>query len=62
MSDHNYSTDYDFLRDPRDYTSVLELLPGASADHIVVGGLSNNPPVTELLERISEITKRDTLD
>ena len=62
MSDHNYSTDDDFLRDLRDYTSVLESLLGASADHITVGELSNNPPVAELLERISEITRRDTLD
>ena len=61
MNDHNYSTDNDFLLDLRDYASVLESLPGASADHIAVGGLSNNPPVAELLERISEITRRDTL-
>ena len=55
MDDHNYITDDDFLRDLRDYTSVLEPLPGASADQIAVGGLSDNPPVAELLERISEI-------
>ena len=36
-------------------------LPGASADHIAVGGFSDNPPVAELLERIGEITRRDTL-
>ena len=59
MDDHNYITDDDVLRDLCDYTSVLEPLPGASAE---VGGLSDNPPVAEPLERISEITRRDTLD
>ena len=39
MDDHNYITDDDFLRDLRDYASVLEPRPGASADHIAVGGL-----------------------
>ena len=62
MDDHNCITDDGFLRDLCDYASVLEPLPGASADYIAVGGLSDNPPVAELLERISEITKRDTLD
>ena len=62
MDNHNYITDDDFLRDLRDYTFVLEALPGAFADHITVGGLSDNPPVAELLERISEITRRNTLD
>ena len=57
MDDLNYITDDDFLRDRRDYTSALEPLLGASSDHIPVGGLSDNPPVTELLERISEITR-----
>ena len=60
LSDYNYSTDDDFLLDLRDHTSVLESLPGASADDIAVGELSNNPPVAELLERISEITRGDT--
>ena len=54
MDDHNYITDEDFLRGLCNYTSILEPLPGASADHIVVDGLSDNPPVAELLERISE--------
>ena len=59
MNDHNYITEDDFLRDLRHYTSVLEPLPGASADYIGVGGLSDNPPVAELLEQISEITRRE---
>ena len=59
MDDHNYITDDDVLRDLCDCTSVLEPLPGASAD---VGGLSDNPAVAEPLERISEITRMDTLD
>ena len=62
MDDHNYVTDDDLLGDLRDITSVLEPTPGAFADHIAVGGLSDNPQVAELLERISEVTKRDTLD
>ena len=61
MDDYNI-INRDFLRDLRDYTSVLEPLPGASADHIAVGRLSANPPMAELLERISEITGRDILD
>ena len=56
------STNDDFLRDLLDYTCVLESLPGASSDHIAVGGLSNNPPVAELLERIGDVTRRDILD
>ena len=62
MDNHNCITDDDFLRDLRDYTSVLEPLPGASADHIAVGGVSDNPPVAEPLKRISEITRRNTLN
>ena len=53
MDDHNCITHDDFLRDRRYYTFVLEALPGTSADHIAVGGLSDNPPLAELLERIS---------
>ena len=41
---------------------MLEPLPGASADHIAVGGLSDHPPVAELLGLISDITRRNTLD
>ena len=62
MNNHNYIANGDFLRVLRDCTSVLEPILGASADHIAVGGLSDNPPVAELLERICEITRRDTLD
>ena len=58
---HNYITDDDFLRDLRDCTSMLNPLPGASSNHITAGGLSANPQVAELLERISEITRRDML-
>ena len=51
---HNYTTDGDFLRHLRDQTPVLEPLTSASADHIAAGGLSANPPETELLHRISD--------
>ena len=49
MDDHNYIADDDFLRDLCNYTSVLEPLLGASADHIAVGGLSDNLPVAATL-------------
>ena len=62
MDDHNYVTDDDFLRDLRDRTSMLDPLPTTSADHIAMGGLSDNLPVAELLEQMTEITRRDTLD
>ena len=62
MDDQNCVTDDDFLRDLRDYTSALEPFPAGSVDHIAVGGLSDNPPEAELLERTSDITRRDTLD
>ena len=62
MDGRNCITDNDFLSDLRDYTSVMEPIPGASADHIAVGGLSDNSLVAELLERVSEIIRRDTLD
>ena len=39
---------------------MLEPISGAPADHFAIGGLSDNPPVAEVLERISETTKRDT--
>ena len=58
---HNYSTDDDFLRDLRDYTSVLKPPTSASADHITGGGLSANPSVTKLLGRVSDITRRGIL-
>ena len=47
MDDHNDITDDDFLRDLHHYTSVLEPLPGPSAEHIALGGLSDNPPVAD---------------
>ena len=53
MDDHNNITGDDVLRGLHHYLSVLEPLPGASADHIVVDGLSDIPPVAELLERIN---------
>ena len=62
MDDQNCVTDDDFLRDLRDYTSALEPFPAGSVDHIAVGGLSDNPPLAEILERISEITRKDTPD
>ena len=48
MDHHNYITNDDFLRDLREYTSVLAPIPGAFADHIAVRRLSDNPPVAEL--------------
>ena len=62
IDDHNYITNNDFLRHLCEYTSVSEPIAGASANHIAVGRLSDHPPVAELLEQISEITRRDALD
>lgn len=56
---HSYIvTDDDFLRDLRDYSSVLEPLPSTSADHIAIGELSGKQSVAELLERVSETAGR----
>ena len=60
-NDHNYATDDEFLRDLRDYTSITHLTPGPSADHVTASGRIKNPQVAELLERISKVTRRDTL-
>ena len=48
MDDYNI-INRDFLRDLRDYTSVLEPLTATSANHIAVGGLSDNLPVAATL-------------
>lgn len=44
---HNYITDDDFLRNIRDYTSMVELFPGASTDRITAGGRLESPQVAE---------------
>lgn len=59
--DHNNIVDGDFLCDFGYYTLVLEPLPGASPGHIAVGKSRDNQPVTDSLEKISDITRRDTL-
>ena len=61
LQGHNYATDEDFIRDVRDYTSVLDPLSGASIDHMTVGALSKNPQVAELLEKIRDITRKISL-
>ena len=50
------------MSDLRGYTSGLEPLPGSSADHVAVGEISDNLPVGERLEWISEVTRSDILD
>ena len=57
---HNYATD-DFVRDLRNYTSMTHLPPGPSVGHVTASECTENPQVTELLGRISEVTWRDTL-
>ena len=57
---HNYATD-DFVRDLCNYISMTHLTPGPSADHVTTSKRTENPQVTELLGRISEVTWRDTL-
>ena len=52
---HNYATD-DFVCDLRNYTSMTHLFPGPSADHVTASKRTENPQVTNLLRRISEVT------
>ena len=61
VDSHSYITDNNFLRDIRNLTSVLNPLPSAPTDHITADGLSTNPQGDELLDRISNITRRDVL-
>ena len=59
---HNYITDDDFLRDLRNYTSVVDHLGSASTDHDTASRRSENTIVVEFLGRISVITRRDLLE
>ena len=59
--DHNYITDNDFPRHNRNLTTVLNPLLSAPADHIAAGGLSTNSQEAEVLDWISDITRRDML-
>ena len=59
--DHNYIACDEFLCDLCDCTSMLNPLPGASSYHITGEGLSANAQVDQLLEWISEITRKDML-
>lgn len=53
---HHYAID-DFLRDPRDHTSILALSARACAHHVPTSSVLSNPQVAELLERNNVITK-----
>ena len=59
---HNYITDDDFLRDLRNYMSVVDHPGSASTDHVTANRRSENTLVAELLGRISAITRRDLLE
>ena len=60
---HDYITDDDFLRDLRNYTSVVDHPGSASTDHVTASRRSENTLlVAELLGRISAITWRDLLE
>ena len=59
---HNYITDDDFLRDLRNYTSVVDHPGSVSTDHVTASRRSENTLVAELLGRISAITRRDLLE
>lgn len=61
LQDYKYVTDDDIIRDIRDYTSVVPPLSEATIDHITAGTLPNNPKMAELLARIGDITRKDTL-
>ena len=58
---HNYITDDDFLRDLRNYKSVVDHPGSASTDHVTASRRSENTLVAELLGRISAITPQDLL-
>ena len=60
--DHNYITDDDFLRDLRNYTSVVDPPGSAFIDHVTASRRSENTLVAELLGKISAITQRDLLE
>ena len=59
---HNYITDNGFLRDLRNYTSVVDHPGSISTDHVTASRRSENTLVAELLGRISAITRRDLLE
>ena len=58
---HNYTTDSDVSWELRDFTWVFDPLTIVPAYHMTAGGFSTNLPVAELLDRISDITRRDIL-
>ena len=59
---HNYITDDDFLRNLRNYTSLVDHPGSVSTDHVTASRRSENTLVVELLGRISAITRRDLLE
>ena len=59
---HNYITDDDFLRDLRNYTSVVDHPGSASTDYVTVSRRSESTLVAKFLGRISAITRRDLLE
>ena len=52
----------DFLRDLRNYTSVVDHPGRVSTDHVTASRRSENTLMAELLGRISAITRRDLLE
>ena len=59
---HNYITDDDFLRNPRNYTSVVDYSRSSSTDHVTASRRSENTLVAEILGRISAITRKNLLE
>ena len=57
--DHNYITNDYFLRDLRNYTSVVDHPGNASTDHVPASRHSENTLMAELLGKMSGITRRD---
>ena len=58
---HNYITDDHFLRDLRNYKSVVDHPGSASTDHVTASRRSENTLMAKLLGRISAITPLDLL-
>lgn len=55
---HNCITDDDILGDIRDYSPIVELLPGISTHLVTAGGRSENPQLAEFWERTIDMTRK----
>ena len=59
--DNDYISYDDLLRDVRGYTGVLNFTANAPANHANASGVSADPQVQELVDKIRDLTRRDFL-